>query len=60
MAAEICLEAAAEEIKMYLCETCRKSQDEICPYFLEHFLEDGCGAVKKCPEYEEEKDDGNS
>ena len=38
---------------MYLCETCRKGQVEMCPYFKEHFLESGT-AVRKCPEYEEE------
>lgn len=40
---------------MYLCESCRKGQLEMCPYFKEHFLEED-GRVTVCPAYEPDEE----
>ena len=40
---------------MYLCEICGKGQEEMCPYFREHFLEHAA-TVRCCPEFEPDPD----
>lgn len=51
--------AFGRQIEMYLCEICQEGQLEMCEYFLENFLEDGCGAVVSCPKFKERKCEGN-
>lgn len=42
---------------MYLCERCKKSQLEICQYFIEHFLETEDRRPQECPEFEEDDEE---